>query len=256
MYGGRRRRKFGALWKKKKRAITLCRRYYVAPRCSTKTDSCKFGLFPAKTACFEETFFTNWRLWLRRPCSSGIVNSIPGGAALCFSPYPAVSSSIFVGVEREENLTRQECWGQSKQSRPLISVHRLDASSQKHWLAIPFGNTPTSSRRTPMSANSTSSKFSFGAVQEAYFSARPPLVPPRHLRTMNWNQKLGQGDELYVSSGIQQGRSKTSQDATPVMSGQWQRGQAKSVPCLFTFSLWFSRCAVWCVPRDLWHVIR
>ena len=33
---------------------------------------------------------------------------IPGGAALCFSSDPAVSFSIFVGAEREENLIRND----------------------------------------------------------------------------------------------------------------------------------------------------
>ena len=34
--------------------------------------------------------------------------SIPGGAALCFSSDPAVSSSIFVGAEGEETLNRND----------------------------------------------------------------------------------------------------------------------------------------------------
>ena len=36
------------------------------------------------------------------------LGSIPGGAALRFSSDPAVSSSIFVGAERQENLMRND----------------------------------------------------------------------------------------------------------------------------------------------------
>ena len=45
--------------------------------------------------------------WLER--ATGIrktLGSIPGGDALCFSPDPAVSSSIFGGAEREASLIR------------------------------------------------------------------------------------------------------------------------------------------------------
>ena len=44
--------------------------------------------------------------WLERATRNRMtLGSIPGGAALCFfSSDPAVSSSIFVGAEREENL--------------------------------------------------------------------------------------------------------------------------------------------------------
>ena len=52
LYGGRRLRKFGGLLWKEKRAIMLCHRFWVFPGCSTKTDSCKFELVPATTACF------------------------------------------------------------------------------------------------------------------------------------------------------------------------------------------------------------
>ena len=41
--------------------------------------------------------------WLERATRfRKILGSIPGGAALFFSSDPAVSSSIFVGAEREE----------------------------------------------------------------------------------------------------------------------------------------------------------
>ena len=57
LYGGRRRRKFGGpLWKEK-RAIMLCHRFWVFPGCSTKTDSCKFELVPARTACFRRDIY-------------------------------------------------------------------------------------------------------------------------------------------------------------------------------------------------------
>ena len=52
LYGGCRRRKFGgALWKEKRENM-LCHRSWVFPGCSTKTDSCKFELVPARRACF------------------------------------------------------------------------------------------------------------------------------------------------------------------------------------------------------------
>ena len=57
LYGGRRSRKFGGpLWKEK-RAIMLCHRFWVFPGCSTKTDSCKFELVPARTACFWRSIY-------------------------------------------------------------------------------------------------------------------------------------------------------------------------------------------------------
>ena len=117
LYGGRRRRKFGGpLWKEK-RAIMLCHRFWVFPGCSTKTDSCKFELVLARTACF-------WR-------------------------------NIY-GLTLE---ARQACRGQSKQCRSVSFHHPpADASFQKQWLiVIPLTNTLTSSKRTPMSAESTSS---------------------------------------------------------------------------------------------------
>ena len=50
--GGRQRLKFGGpLWKEN-RAPMLCHCSWVVPGCSTKTDSCKFELFPARTECF------------------------------------------------------------------------------------------------------------------------------------------------------------------------------------------------------------
>ena len=89
------------------------------PGCFTKTDSCKFELVPARTACF-------WR-------------------------------NIY-GLTLE---ARQACRGQSKQCRSVSFHHPpADASLQKQWLiAILLTNTPTSSKRTPMSAElaSTSS---------------------------------------------------------------------------------------------------
>ena len=57
LYGGSRRRKFGGpLWKEK-RAIMLCHRFWVFPGCSTKTDSYKFELVPARTACFWRNIY-------------------------------------------------------------------------------------------------------------------------------------------------------------------------------------------------------
>ena len=114
LYGVRRRRKFGgALWKEKKANI-LCHRFWVFPGCSTKTDSCKFELVPARTACF-------WR-------------------------------NIY-GLTLE---ARQAWRGQPKQYRSVGFHHPpADASLQKQWLvAIPLTNTPTSSKRTPLSAES------------------------------------------------------------------------------------------------------
>ena len=52
LYGGRRLRKLGGLLWEEKRAIMLCHRFWVFPGCSTKTDSFKFELVPATTACF------------------------------------------------------------------------------------------------------------------------------------------------------------------------------------------------------------
>ena len=40
-----------------KKAIMLCHRFWVFPRCSTKTDSCKFELVPARTACFWRSIY-------------------------------------------------------------------------------------------------------------------------------------------------------------------------------------------------------
>ena len=116
LYGGRRRKFGGPLWKEKK-AIMLCHRFWVFPGCSTKTDSRKFELVPARTACF-------WR-------------------------------NIY-GLTLE---ARHACRGQSKQRRSVSFHHpSADASLQKQWLvAIPLTNTPTLSKRTPMSAESTSS---------------------------------------------------------------------------------------------------
>ena len=95
----------------------FCHCFWVFPGCSTKTDSCKFELVPARTACF-------WR-------------------------------NIY-GLTLE---ARHACRGQSKQCRSVSFHHpSADASLQKQWLvAISLTNTPTLSKRTPMSAESTSS---------------------------------------------------------------------------------------------------
>ena len=117
LYGGRRLRKFGGLVWKEKRAIMLCHRFWVFPGCSTKTDLCKFELVPATTACFRRSIY---------------------------------------GLTLE---ARQACRRQSKQRRSVSFHHPpADASLQKQWLvAIPLTNTPTSSKRMPMFAESTSS---------------------------------------------------------------------------------------------------
>ena len=63
LYGGRRLRKFGGLLWEEKKAIMLCHRFWVFPGCSTKTDSCKFELVPATTACFWRNIYgLIWRL--------------------------------------------------------------------------------------------------------------------------------------------------------------------------------------------------
>ena len=57
LYGGRLRRKFWGPLRKEKRAIMLCHRFWVFPGCSTKTNSCKFELVPARTACFWRNIY-------------------------------------------------------------------------------------------------------------------------------------------------------------------------------------------------------
>ena len=76
---------------------------------------------------------------------------------LSWSPQEQrVFEETFYGLTLE---ARRACRGQSKQCRSVSFHHPpADASLQKQWLiAIPLTNTPISSKRTPMSAESTSS---------------------------------------------------------------------------------------------------
>ena len=74
-----------------------------SPRSGKRTDSL------VKLESKIPTQFPLWLVaqWLERATRiRKTLDSIPGGAALCFSSDPAVTFSIFVGVEREENLIR------------------------------------------------------------------------------------------------------------------------------------------------------
>ena len=83
--------------------------------------------------------------WLERATRiRKILGSIPGGAALYFFlSDPAVSSSIFVGAEREENLIRNIPTRASLRLRFLSCFGELmDADGQQHTMVadMPAGS--------------------------------------------------------------------------------------------------------------------